>query len=209
MQVGLGIEKSFWKFVLFDHGRFDDLLHFDGLVASVGGNAFDGLDDIVTFDYFAEDCVAHIQPRSLGSSDEELATIGAWTGVRHCKDAGFVESKIGGALVVEVLAPNGFAAAASARRIAALNHEFWYNAVENDAVVVTVLNVSGEVFTSFRSEFRIELELDGSLVRFEFYTGFAHRRSFWSYRKFVARRKGDRREGSDGETEGCGDGEIE
>ena len=47
--------------------------------------------------------------------------------------------------------------------------------MENDTVVVAVLDVSGEVFTSFRSEFRIELELDCSLVRFEFYAGFAHR----------------------------------
>ena len=119
--------------------------------------------------------MAHVQPRSLGGGDEELTAIGAWSRVGHGENACLVEPKIGDALVLERLAPDRLSAASRTSWVAALDHEFRDYAVENDAVVVAVFHVSREVLASFRSDFRVELEFDGSLIRFELDAGFAHR----------------------------------
>ena len=124
--------------------------------------------------------MAHIQPGRFGGSDEELAAVGARTGVGHGEHARLIETQVGRAFVFEGLAPDRLAAAACAGGVAALDHEFRDYAVEDDAVVVAVFHVSGEVFASFRSDLRIELEFDRSLVRFELDAGFAHKGWFWS-----------------------------
>ena len=48
--------------------------------------------------------------------------------------------------------------------------------MKNDSIVVAVFDVCGKILTRFRSEVRIEFELDCSLIRLEFNAGFAHRK---------------------------------
>src|ERR1017187_3997250 len=54
-----------------------------GAVSRVAGHLGDLLDDIVAFGDLAEDAVVIVQVRGGGDSDEELAAIGAGSGVGH------------------------------------------------------------------------------------------------------------------------------
>lgn len=54
-------------------------------------------------------------------------------------------------LVFELSAPDGFSAGAVAQRVARLNHETLDHAMEDDAVVVPILRMSGEIFDRARA----------------------------------------------------------
>lgn len=58
-----------------------------------------------------------------------------------------------------------------------MNHEIWYDSMEDDAIVVAVFNVGREIFAGFWSSFRVELKLDGPGIGFKSDSCFAHRRS--------------------------------
>ena len=157
------------------HRCFDDLLFLDWLVGSISGDALNSLNDFVAGSDFAKNRVPHIEPGCPRCGYEELAAVGARSGVGHRQDASFVETQIGGAFVLEGLPPNRLAPTTGPSGIAALNHEIWNDAVENDSIVVAILHVSSEILACFWGVIRIKLYFDRSLIGFQFDLGAAHR----------------------------------
>ena len=93
----------------------------------------DGIDHVLSLAGFTEDGVLAIKVRGGAVGDEELAAIGAGTGIGHGEDAGLVVAQVAFAFVLKVVSR---AAATSSRGIAALHHEVGNDAVEGDSVVV-------------------------------------------------------------------------
>lgn len=57
---------------------FYDFLFINGFIHVACRDVFDFLDDIVAFDYFAEDGVVHVEPGGFGGCDEELGAVSIW-----------------------------------------------------------------------------------------------------------------------------------
>ena len=111
--------------------------------------------------------MAHVKPWGWNGSDEKLAAVCAWACVGHRKEAWLVERDVACALVFKVLSPDGLPSHSGAGWVTTLNHELFDDAVENDAVVVAVLEVCGEVFASLWCDVFEELELNTALCGFE------------------------------------------
>ncbi len=108
---------------------FTDLAHFAG-GTGLTSHTLECFDDIMAFNNFTEDNVLVVEPGANHEGDEELAAVGAGSGVGHGQEHGL------GVLVVEVLvfelaAVDGFAASAVAEgEVATLGHEAADNSVE-------------------------------------------------------------------------------
>ena len=118
----------------------------------VGGiENFDALDlvalrdrvhHVLALGHFAEDRVLAIEPRTGHVRDEKLAAVRAGAGVGHRENAGLRVLERLVDLVGEIVAG---AAAAGARRVAALDHEVRDHAVKLDAVVIPALGEVQEI----------------------------------------------------------------
>ena len=145
----------------------DDRLGLDRAIARVFLNGLKLFHCIHAGDNLTEDGVAHMEPRRCRSGDEKLASIRARSGIGHGKQAGTVESHGGIALVLEGLPPDRVASTTAPGGIAALNHKVVDDAVENDAVVITVLHMCSEIFAGFGRNLVIEFEFETALGGFE------------------------------------------
>ncbi len=167
LKAGCSLKRSGHVRSVLLNGSFDDVLLVDGLVAGVAAGVFDFGDDVHAGGHLAKNGVLHVEPGAGHGGDEELRTVGAGASVGHGEEAGLVELDAGVALVLKLAAPEGFAAHASAGRVAALQHEFLDHAVENNAVVVALVDEADEVFNGLGSDVGHQLNFNGSLVRFE------------------------------------------
>jgi len=129
------IRFFFLKFQLFSKltgvGN-NDLLGTFPRLRSIGFNL---LDDFHALDDLSEDNMLAIQPRSLGSADKELRTVGVGSSVGHAEDAraGVLELEV---LVLELVAIDGLASSAVVvGEVSALAHEVGDDAVEGRALV--------------------------------------------------------------------------
>ena len=122
-----------------------DVLH--GLVGSASLDAAELVDNIHTLYDLAEHSVLAIEVRSRTEGDEELASIGAGTGVGHAKRTLAVVLERRYELVLELGTVDGGAACTGSSRVTALNHEAWDDTVEDDVVVFTGGCESGKVLT--------------------------------------------------------------
>ena len=104
--------------------------------------AGDGVHDIHPISDMTEDGVFAVKVRCGHVGDEELASIGPWAGIGHGKNTGAVVFEPSVDFVFKAVAGS---AAASAGRIAALDHELLDDAMEGEAVVVTALREIQEV----------------------------------------------------------------
>lgn len=86
-----------------------------------------------------------IQMRRRRQRNKKLTPISIRARVSHAKNAFVVVLERGHDFVLEFAAPDALAAAAGAVGVAALDHEAWNDAVENDLVVVTSLCERAEV----------------------------------------------------------------
>lgn len=152
--------RKWMVIALFDDFSGDDLLIFNWTVARTFFDTLERVDCVHAIHNLSEDRVVHVQPWSSNSGYEKLATVGAWTGICHRKETWLVEFDIASALVFEVLAPDGLAAAASAGWVATLDHEFFNDAVKDDSIVVAVLHMCGEVFAGLWCDVVEEFELN-------------------------------------------------
>lgn len=159
--------KARTECVLLNYLAGNDLLFFDWTISWALFDLLELVDDVHTADHFTEDGVAHVEPWGRNGGDEKLAAISAGARVRHGEDAGLVEGDIACALVFKVFAPDGLATHASASWVATLDHELFDDAVKDDAIIVTVLDVCGEVFASLRCDVFEQLELNVTLGGFE------------------------------------------
>lgn len=130
---------------LFHHSCANDLdlVHRSVLAASL--DQTHALDDPHPTLHPAEDCVLAIQPGRRRKSDEELTAICIGAAVRHAQNSGTGVLEVITDLILEFLAVDGAAAAASASRITGLDHEVGDDSVENDIVVVSSLRESRKV----------------------------------------------------------------
>jgi len=109
-----------------------DLLGAFARLRSIGFNL---LDDFHAFDNLTKDDMLAIQPRSLGSANKELRTVGVGSSVGHAEDAraGVLELEV---LVLELVAVDGLASSAVVvGEVSALAHEVGDDAVEGRALV--------------------------------------------------------------------------
>ncbi|TFB00711.1 hypothetical protein CCMA1212_007152 [Trichoderma ghanense] len=111
-----------------------------------------------------KDGVLPVEPGRGRERDEELRPVGVWPRVGHAEDAraGVLERRVD--LVLELVAVDGGAAAAGARRVAALDHEVGDDAVEYRGVVVAALDEGGKVLGRFGGVLCVELEGDVALL---------------------------------------------
>jgi len=110
----------------------NDLLGAFARLRSIGFNL---LDDLHAFDNLTKDDMLAIQPRSLGSANKELRTVGVGSSVGHAEDAraGVLELEV---LVLELVAIDGLASSAVVvGEVSALAHEVGDDAVEGRALV--------------------------------------------------------------------------
>src|SRR2546427_7114129 len=123
----------------FDGHRLDS----DGFQRRVAGfarrRAANLVDETHARDDLAEDAVLVVEPRRRHQRDEELPAVGVGPAVGHRQNARLVVAQLRVELVGEVVAR---ASGALAERIAALDHEIGYHAVEDRAVVVRLFRLS-------------------------------------------------------------------
>ena len=99
--------------------------------------------------------------------NEELAAVGARTGICHRESAAEV-AQLNIELILKRSAPDAFAAHAGTFRVAALNHEAVDDTMEGQAIIVALFRVGHKVLYCFRSLVRKQSELDGSLRGFHY-----------------------------------------
>ncbi len=75
-----------------------------GSIALTGIASRDGEQDIQTLDDLTEDAVFAIQPGSRHVGDEELAAVGAGSGIRHRQNTRLVMLEAGIELILEAVA---------------------------------------------------------------------------------------------------------
>ena len=102
-------------------------------VIASGGVA--GIDDIHALHNLAKHSVLAVEVRSRAESDEELASVGARTGVGHAERTLAVVLEGRHELVLELGAVDGRATGTSSSGVTALDHEARNDAVEDDVVV--------------------------------------------------------------------------
>src|SRR5262249_6711679 len=113
-----------------------DLVHGDRRARTIAGIARhlgDLLSDVLAFDDLAKDGVLVVKPGGSRDGDEELASIGARTGVGHGEFACLRVLERGMKFVAESVTRS---TAAAALRAAALDHKIGNHAVKHQAVVV-------------------------------------------------------------------------
>lgn len=111
-----------------------------------------------------KDGVLSVQPRRGRQRDEELAPVGVGTGVCHGQDPRARVLKVRPDLVLELVAVDGGAAPARARRVAALDHKVANNPVEHGPVVVAPRRERAEVLARLGRVRLIQLHDNGALV---------------------------------------------
>ncbi len=120
-----------------------------GVIVDGDGRNFitlrDFVDHVLAFGDFTEDRVLAIQMWGGEVSDEELAAIGAGSGIGHRENAGLGVFQRAVEFIREFVAR---AAGASAGRITALDHEICDHAVEGDVVVISALGEIEEICAS-------------------------------------------------------------
>lgn len=100
-----------------------------------------------------------IQPRRLLRRDEKLAAVRIRSRVRHAHRIRLIVPQRA-KLVLELAAPDGFAAGPVTHGVAALDHELADDAVEDGVVVVAIFRVRDKVLNGFRGSFGEEAEVD-------------------------------------------------
>ena len=107
-------------------GDHDRLLGFPTLRA----NSLHLLDDIQAINHSAKDDVLTVQPRCLPSADEELRSIGVWTGIGHRQRTCSLVLQ-GEVLILELLSIDALSTSAiTLGEVTALTHEPWNNAMK-------------------------------------------------------------------------------
>lgn len=149
--------------VLLHYLCANDLDFLGGAIFGAGLDQAHALHDAHAALDAAEDGVLAVEPGRGGEGDEELRAVGVGAGVGHAQDAGARVPQLGRDLVGELVAVDGGAAAARARRVPALDHEGRDDAVEDDAVVVPPGREGAEVLAGPRRVRGVELDGDDSL----------------------------------------------
>ena len=138
----------------------DDLDGLGRLITGALGHVLDLLDDVVAFEYLAEDYVASVEPRGDGGGDKELAAVGVLARIGHacgtsgpllqcCVRCRRTECALLAVLQLEVLvwelrAVNALAACAIAfREVATLDHELLDHPVEGRPLEAKALLAGG------------------------------------------------------------------
>src|SRR5438105_4696193 len=124
--------------------------------------------DIQSFGYFSKHRMSSVEVRGRSKSDEELATVGVWTGVRHREDSFGVVLELGMDFIGECITG---AAAACACRVAALDHESIDHAVKDDSVVEVFFCELDEIRNSVGRLLLEELNGEVSQGRFKMCVG--------------------------------------
>jgi len=125
---------------------------FGACTTRIAANLLDGLHDFHTGSNPSENDVLAVQPRSLGSAEEELASVGVGAGVGHGQNSrpGVLLDEV---FIGELVAVNGLAAGAVASgEVSALAHEPGDDAVESRSLITEPFLAgakSAEVFASF------------------------------------------------------------
>src|SRR5262245_3601426 len=114
--------------------------------------------------HLAEDGVLAVEPGRRDESEEELAPVGAGSGVRHREEPGLVVLHLGVELAGVLVAG---AAGAAAEWIAALRHEAADHAMEGNAIVEAELRQVDRARDVHRRDLRQELHLQAADVRVE------------------------------------------
>ena len=115
------------------------------LIGSASLDAAELVDDIHALHNLAKHSVLAVEVRSRAESDEELASVGARTGVGHAERTLAVVLEGRHELVLELGAVDGRATGTSSSGVTALDHEARNDAVEDDVVVFAGSCQSGEV----------------------------------------------------------------
>jgi len=147
---------------LFDLGA-DDLDLPNGAIAGIGVDVANGVNNVHSALDAAEDGVLVVEPGGFVKGDEELRAVGVFAGIGHAEDtlAGVFEAAV--ELIPELAAPEGLAAATSTGGVTTLDHEVLDDAVEDDAVVVTLPREPGKVLASLGRLISVELDDDVAL----------------------------------------------
>src|SRR5579871_3030555 len=109
-----------------------DLDVFLGPILCAAWNFRDLIDNVVSFDDFAEHAVFVIEPGGGGDGNEELAAVGIGASIGHGQHAGLRVLQIGVELIGKLITR---ATAAGAFGAAALDHEIGNHAMKDEAVV--------------------------------------------------------------------------
>jgi len=131
----------------------------------VAANLLDGLHDIHTRSDPSENDVLAVQPRGLGSAEEELASVGVGAGVGHGENSGS-GVLLDEVFVGELVAVDGFATGAVASgKVSTLAHEAGDDAVESRSLIAEPFLAgakSAEVFARFGTDVGIQRHDDTS-----------------------------------------------
>jgi len=157
------IDKSLLE-VELKLSRFGDG-DFGTCTTGIAANLFNGLHDIHTRSDPSENDVLAVQPRGLGSAEEELASVGVGAGVGHGENSrsGVLLDEV---FVGELVAVDGFATGAVASgKVSTLAHEAGDDAVESRSLIAEPFLAgakSAEVFARFGADVRIQRHDDTS-----------------------------------------------
>ncbi|OAQ86149.1 hypothetical protein VFPBJ_00189 [Purpureocillium lilacinum] len=143
------------------HARLHNLDILDGPILGPRAHLPHALDGAEPGLDAAKDGVLAVEPGRGREGDEELGAVGVGPRVGHAEDARarVLERRVD--LVLELVAVDGGAAAARARRVAALHHEVGDDAVEDGRRVVAAADERGEVVARLGGVRGVELERDG------------------------------------------------
>src|SRR5262249_17062881 len=97
-----------------------------------GHDVGDLVDNVLALHHFAEDGVLVVEPGGRSNGDEELAAVGAWSGVRHRHKTGLVELTPALELVLELIPGS---TRSCPERVAPLDHEVGDATMEDGSVV--------------------------------------------------------------------------
>lgn len=118
-----------------------------GFVAR-GLDIFHGVDNVHTLKNMSKDDVSVIEPRSLDSANEELASVGVTASVSHGEHTGTSVFQLE-VLVRELATIDGLAAGTVALgKVTALNHKVLDNSVERRALIAVAKVLAIRVLTS-------------------------------------------------------------
>ena len=131
--------------------------------AAAGSAGFELLDVVHSLDDFAEDGVSSVEVRCGHKGDEELAAIGAGSGVGHAEDPRLIVARASAELPIILIART---AGATTEGVSALGHEAVDDSMEGDIIIESELGQidgAGDVHGRFVGQ---QFELDGSHVGF-------------------------------------------
>lgn len=156
------LDTFFWN---WEGTALGDLDGDEWLVAVVLWDVLDLVDDFITLDDFTEDDVAAIEPAGDDSGDEELRSVGVWSGVGHAQKslAGVLQLEV---LIRKLLAVDRLATSAvTLGEVTALNHEVTDDTMESRSLITESLfagSESMEVFSSLWNSLSVQSDNNSS-----------------------------------------------